>query len=296
MDIKLNDFFNYLSATAITNLLYVCRFTRNKTLTKFDFVYFLAAGFTSEKHWNSILNKVIYGIVNAISTLTTFDIKWFNFNVDYNQTLNGLKLTLKPKLTLFSILIHFLKYVRSCDTVKEYPSYCPFCSRVETFWQAFEGFYSNLKFSKDNESLLGFDSGTYTDLDVFTSKAAEYFRWFKIENDFCIFFQEFRYGDDLFAAFPSIMLRIYLNSTILVFRQIFPYLHYSDQYKTKHVVASEGVMFLGYFWHKTNINFFYELFDKFDKYNSCYCFKNSLKKPQFGPYYPSAFDIALSIS
>ena len=52
---------------------------------------------------------------------------------------------------------------------------------------------------------------------------------------------------------------------------------------------------LSYFWHETNIEFFYEFFDKFDKYNKSFCFENNKGKPEFGSYCPSVFTASLEV-
>ena len=41
--------------------------------------------------------------------------------------------------------------------------------------------------------------------------------------------------------------------------------------------------------------FLNEFFDKFDEYNLSYCFRNSSRKPEFGPYYPAAFDTMITV-
>ena len=68
---------------------------------------------------------------------------------------------------------------------------------------------------------------------------------------------------------------------------------YQDQIKT--IIINQGIFLLGYFWHVTNIDFFYELFDKFVCFNKSFCYKNRTDKPEFGPYHPSAFAATLEV-
>ena len=73
LEICHEEFFNYLPVSAINNLLYVCRFTRAKTLNLFKFVFHLAGGFTSKKQWEIILTKIACDICKSIMTLSTID-------------------------------------------------------------------------------------------------------------------------------------------------------------------------------------------------------------------------------
>ena len=239
--------------------------------------------------------KRVRDMTRTYSTLASFDIKWFHLNFNYCKLFSNLKLILNRNLTLFSVLLHFLRCVRSCDTVKEFPSYCPLCSRVENFWQDFEGFFEDLKISTDDKLVLG-SKNCNIDLEVFMSKSNDYFKFYRIKNEFCTYFQEFRYVDEMFTTFSSIFIRMYLNFSTLVFEQSFYNLRKADQYKIRHIIASEGIFLIGRFWHETNVNYFFELFDKFVQFNKSNCFRNSLNKPEFGLYYLSAFDITLSFS
>ena len=51
----------------------------------------------------------------------------------------------------------------------------------------------------------------------------------------------------------------------------------SFEYKILDLIVNEGVFLLGYFWHETNIEFLYKLFDKFSDINKSYCY-NTKKK------------------
>ena len=73
LEICHEEVFNYLAVSAINNLLYVCGFTRAKTLNLFKFVFHLAGGFTSKKQWEIILTKIACDICKSIMTLSTID-------------------------------------------------------------------------------------------------------------------------------------------------------------------------------------------------------------------------------
>ena len=68
-----------------------------------------------------------------------------------------------------------------------------------------------------------------------------------------------------------------------------------DEKKVREIIMTQSRFFLARFWHEVNIDFFYEFFDKFDEHNLSYCFQNSAVKPEFGPYYPAAFDTTITV-
>ena len=60
-----------------------------------------------------------------------------------------------------------------------------------------------MKIEKDGSTLLGLQSDMIIDLDMFVSKADDYFKYFKLKDQKCSFYKEFRYIDDIFAAFSQ---------------------------------------------------------------------------------------------
>ena len=62
MEVMPEKFLNYLPVTVITNLLFVSKLTRQVILKKFKDIYHLSTGFTSEKHWFSIIQKAAFDI------------------------------------------------------------------------------------------------------------------------------------------------------------------------------------------------------------------------------------------
>ena len=62
MEVMPEKFLNYLPVTVITNLLFVSKLSRQVILKKFKGIYHLSTGFTSEKHWFSIIQKAAFDI------------------------------------------------------------------------------------------------------------------------------------------------------------------------------------------------------------------------------------------
>ena len=109
-------------------------------------------------------------------------------------------------MSLFSICLHFLRCVRSCD---KKPNYCRLCSRV------CENFLWNVMLFRVCQSVLMeltcFWKNFYrTDLDVFLFGEARYLK----DSKNCSLFQVFNYPQELFDAFSAFLVRMYLNSTV----------------------------------------------------------------------------------
>ena len=84
--------------------------------------------------------------------------------------------------------------------------------------------------------MLGLDPSNVIDLDVFVAKADDY-SFYLFESDECELYQPFCYTQDIFAAFSSILLRIYLNLRRFFFnRYFFAHLqeNYQDEIKKNH--------------------------------------------------------------
>ena len=125
------------------------------------------------------------------------------------------------------------------------------------------------------------------------SNAEEYFKFFNIKDNFCSYFALFHYPEEIFAAFSSILIRIYVNVCLNFFNDLD--LNIQDEGTVRDAIMTQSLFFLARFWHEVNIDFCNEFFDKFDDYNLSYYFRNSSRKPEFGPYYPVAFDTTISI-
>ena len=66
-------FLNYLPVTLICNLFFVLRLSREVILKKFKNVFDVSTGFTSEKHWFSIIQKAAYDICEVVMNEKFFD-------------------------------------------------------------------------------------------------------------------------------------------------------------------------------------------------------------------------------
>ena len=62
IEVMPEKFLNNLPVTVINNLLFVSKCTGQLIFKKFRDTYYLRTGFTSEKHWFSIIEKAAYDI------------------------------------------------------------------------------------------------------------------------------------------------------------------------------------------------------------------------------------------
>ena len=73
MEVMPEKFLNYLPVTLICNLFFVLRLSREVILKKFKNVFDVSTGFTSEKHWFSIIQKAAYDICEVVMNEKFFD-------------------------------------------------------------------------------------------------------------------------------------------------------------------------------------------------------------------------------
>ena len=111
-------FLDFLWTEDIINLCFVSKFYRNVILEVFNSVYFMSTGFCSTLKWFKFLEKSCFALVN--------EIQCSNWNLDLFDYEKLLKKEFR-QMSLFSICLHFLRCVRSCDKQK---GYCQLCSRV----------------------------------------------------------------------------------------------------------------------------------------------------------------------
>ena len=223
-----------------------------------------------------------------------FDPVFFSYHFNYEERVLGLVEKFKIHLSLFSVFMHFTRCIRSCEKVSIAPTYCKVCSRVVDFHFYSKNYFRNIHVTSYGTSLLGLSFDTVCDLDVFVSNADDYFKFFQVKDYFCSYFALFSHPEDIFAAFSSILIRIYINVSIKFFNDLD--VNITDETRTRGIIMTQSLFFLGRFWHEVNIDFFYEFFDKFDAYNLSYCFHNNSRKPEFGPYHPAAFDTTVSVT
>ena len=131
IEVMFQNFLNYLSVTVISNLLFVSTYTRNFILKKFNNIYYLSTGFTSEKHWYSILKKSTHDLIEVFFNEKFFDPVFFSYHFDYDENCSALLREFTRHLSLFSVSMHFLRC--KDDKVIGSPSYCKLCSRVRDF-------------------------------------------------------------------------------------------------------------------------------------------------------------------
>ena len=58
---------------------------------------------------------------------------FFNYHFNYEERLLGLVEKFKIHLSLFSVFMHFVRCIRSCEKVSTARTYCKVCSRVADF-------------------------------------------------------------------------------------------------------------------------------------------------------------------
>ena len=155
--------------------------------------------------------------------------------------------------------------VRSCEKVIVSPAYCKLCSRVQDFTFNCKSSFQNIQVTSYGSTLLGLDSNYICDLDVFVSNADDYFKFFNLKNAHCSYFALFFYPGEIFAAFLSILMRIYVNLSLNFFSYLD--LNICDEQKVRNIIMTQSHYFLTRFSHEVNIDFFYEFFDVFDQYN-----------------------------
>ena len=66
-------FLNYLPVTVISNLLFISTYTCQIVYKKFEDIYYLSTGFTSEKNWFFIIQKAAQNICAVVLNQRFFD-------------------------------------------------------------------------------------------------------------------------------------------------------------------------------------------------------------------------------
>ena len=127
------NFLMYLNANDLITLCYVSKFWRYIILTKFATIYRISTGFCSVEHWSNLIEKNCFSLIESIHNDSFFDETFFNYHFDFEEYYFKLMERYRH-LPLFSVCLHFLRCVRSCD-IKS--NYCRSCSRVcgKTFYE-----------------------------------------------------------------------------------------------------------------------------------------------------------------
>ena len=139
-------------------------------------------------------------------------------------------------MSLFSICLHFLRCVRSCDKQK---GYYQLCSGVrEKFFMECNAFQSLCLTSYG--TYLGLENHNCDDLDVFLSQEVPY----TFNSDKCCNFQYFKYPQELFSCFSSLLIRIFLNCVLRCFNNSLLSLSLHDEKKICHIILRQAQYFL----------------------------------------------------
>ena len=83
--------------------------------------------------------------------------------------------------------------------------------------------------TSEGTTLIRLSSHAICDLHVFMSNADDHFKFFKVKDDFCSYFALFSYPEEIFAAFASILIRIYVNVCLNFFNDLD--LNITDEHK-----------------------------------------------------------------
>ena len=186
-----------------------------------------------------------------------------------------LLLDLYSEGSLFRTFLHFFYCKRSCDEVYDY---CFTCSHVrQRNFQNLNIFGDVLLAQRDFESKLGLDDRT-VDFDVFLPN---YLNFRDDEEGGCMRERVFDFAADIFVVFVSTFIRINLNL-------------YYDFFLKKPLSLSTEKYFIrkiqffirdlsNVIW-ELNVNYFFEIFDKFSQVNRSICYSVPSFKPIKGPY------------
>ena len=253
----------------------------------------MADGFGSQQRWNKFLGRSFNNLFSRI--LYTDIIEDWSLDFLFKKFSKDIRHEIFQNLNLPSILFHFIECKRYCDTAL---AKCIKCSRVgfieDSLWQPYFDYFDDIEVSKDNCSF--FQQNMLVDLDVFKSKANDYFRRYSTvtynSHWHCLFYKQIHYPDELFSTFCSHLVRLFLNVIFLAIQRFS--LSSSLQKELIRELMSESLHFFSNFIHQFNIEYFYEFFDNFNDLNKSCCYTVA-KEQKFGPYIHSAFDITISV-
>ena len=163
--------------------------------------------FLDKKNEENVL-KLIEAIHSEL-----FDTFAFDFEENYDKLIKKSR-----RLSLFSVCLHFLRCRRSCEKLS---GFCKICLRVR----------ENLKVSSNTDDYLNISSSERIDLDVFLTKPAYFPYYFTESTGKCSDFEVISFAQDLFAAFFSVLVRMYLNITTEYFSDLISQLSLSVEKK-----------------------------------------------------------------
>ena len=173
-----NLLISYLSVKDVINLFHVSNIYRQTILKKFPQIYNISTGFCSADQWYSVIQKLCFYLTEDLLCKQYFDQNFFNYHFDFDENYSGLLKEFRH-LSLFSICLHFLRCIKSCD-MWNIP-YCKLCSSVSDYTFAPCNFYGNLLITFGS-SVLDLTADHRIDLDVFLSNADVNLRSYTKDN------------------------------------------------------------------------------------------------------------------
>ena len=265
----------YLNAKDLITLCYVSKYFKKLVLKQFNKHYDISTGFCAVSFWAKKFEENVFKLIEAIHS-ELFDTFAFDFEENYDKLIKKSR-----RLSLFSVCLHFLRCRRSCEKLS---ACCKMCSRVRenTFYE-YNAFLS-LKVRSNTEDNLNISSLERADLDVFLTKLAHFPYYFTEPSDKCSDFEVISFAQDLFAAFSSVLVRMYLNIATEYFSDLISQLNLSDEKRVVRKIFTSAHQIL-YRFFDLNYLFFYECFDLFGQLNGTDCFAIRANKPKHGPYH-----------
>ena len=172
--------------------------------------------------------------------------------IDFDENYFELLIELRH-MSLFSICLHFLRCVSSCD---KKPNYCKLCSSVcENFFVESNAFLCLTVCAYGTYMFL--ENVCTIDLNVFLFGDTRYLK----QTKNCSLFQVFKYPQELFAAFSSLLVRMYLHCTFRSLSKLFCSISLVDEKKEiTEIIVKHCRIFLDKFWHANNYQFFVDFF------------------------------------
>ena len=140
------------------------------------------------------------------------------------------------------------------------------------------------------DDYLDISSSERVDLDVFLNRPAYFPYCFCESPRSCTDHQVIRFAQDLFAAFCSVLVRMYLNITINHFSEIITELSLADEKKVVKKIFSHTSLLL-YKFFGVNYLCFYKFFDLLSQVNCSDCFNICSNKSEHGPYFGQKFKL-----
>ena len=245
-------------------------------------IYDISTGFCSVDYWTRVIKENVFNLIYKI-----YEELWDTYPFDFEQYETLLIKKLR-NMSLFSVSLHFLRCRRSCENK---PAYCRFCSRVrENDYYEYNAFWS---IKETNNEYLNIQSYERVDFDVFLNKPAYMFSS-HCEDAECDDCEVFTYVRDLFAAFSSVFIKLYLNYTVDCFQNPFSQVSLQDESRIiKHIFFYVRDLLLKF--HDVDYDYFYEFFDLSGGVNASKFYISRPNKPKYGLYDGPKYSIEIGM-